>query len=53
MVLINLQIVDGNVKTLGDAGSVLVLRGRQIAIRIGESTMMLNLDKMKQLGILE
>ena len=44
--------MDGNVKTLGDAGSVLVLNGRQIAIKIGESTMILDIDKMVQLGIL-
>ena len=44
--------MDGNIKTVGEPQSVLVLRGRQIAIRIGESTMLLDLDKMKQLGIL-
>ena len=53
MALITLLIMDGNVKTLGDAGSVLVLRGRQIVIKIGESTKILDIDKMAQLGILK
>lgn len=50
---INLTNMDGNVKTLGDEKSVLILQGRQIAIRVGESTMILNLDKMRQLGIIK
>jgi hypothetical protein len=45
--------MDGNVKTLGDEGSVLVLNGRQIAIKIGESTKILDIDKMVKLGILK
>ena len=45
--------MDGNVKTLGDAGSVLVLNGRQIAIKIGEGRKILNIDKMVELGILK
>ena len=45
--------MDGSIKTLGSPLSVLVLQGRQIAIKIGESTMTLDLDKMQQLGILK
>jgi hypothetical protein len=44
--------MDGSIKTIGTPQSVLVLQGRQVAIKIGESTMILDLDKMKQLGIL-
>ena len=45
--------MDGNKKTLGDAGSVLVLNGRQIVIKIGESEKILDIDKMVKLGILK
>ena len=44
--------MDGSIEMLGKQNAVLILQGRQIAIKIGESTMMLDLDRMKQLGIL-
>jgi hypothetical protein len=45
--------MDGKQKILGDAGSTLVLNGRQIVIKIGESKMTLNITKMMELGILK
>ena len=53
MAFITLLIMDGKQKILGDVGSTLVLNGREIAIKIGESTKILDIDKMVKLGILK